>query len=171
MKTLYLLRHAKSSWAEEGAEDFDRPLAPRGRRAAPVMADYMEKQGYHPGLILCSPAARTRETLALMQERFAAETPTRFEQRLYMASAAELLRVVQALRDKADSLLLVGHNPGLQRFAGTLAGTGERSVLARLHEKFPTAALAVLAFNVAKWKDVTESGGALRDFMTPKVLA
>jgi phosphohistidine phosphatase len=170
MKILYLLRHAKSSWAEEGAEDFDRPLSGRGRRAAPAMADYMAAHHYRPDLILCSPAARTRETLALMQPRLGAAPPAQFDRHLYLATADELLQRLQAVRPDVGSLLLIGHNPGLERLAAKLAGRGERELLGELRRKYPTAALAVLAFDVARWKEVNESGGELRDFMTPAKL-
>jgi phosphohistidine phosphatase len=170
MKILYLLRHAKSSWAEEGAEDFDRPLSGRGRRAAPAMADYMAAQHYRPDLILCSPAARTRETLALMQPHLGSTPPAQFDQHLYLATADELLRRLQAVRPDVGSLLLIGHNPSLERLAAKLAGRGDRGLLGELRRKYPTAALAVLAFDVARWKEIGESGGELRDFMTPAKL-
>jgi phosphohistidine phosphatase len=171
MKILYLLRHAKSSWAEEGAEDFARPLSARGRRAAPTMADYMVAQHYHPDLILCSPAARTRETLALMQKQLGSGASAQFDRRLYLATADELLRLLQAVRQDVGSLLLIGHNPGLERLAANLAGRGKRELLAELQRKYPTAALAVLAFDVARWKEIGEAAGELRDFMTPGRLA
>jgi phosphohistidine phosphatase len=170
MKILYLLRHAKSSWAEEGAEDFDRPLSGRGRRAAPAMADYMATKHYRPDLILCSPAARTRETLALMQPHLGSAPATQFDQHLYLATADELLRRLQAVRQEVESLLLIGHNPGLERLAVKLAGRGDRELLGELRRKYPTAALAVLAFDVARWKEIGEAGGELRDFMTPAKL-
>src|SRR5262245_27489373 len=138
-KTLYLLRHAKSDRSDADAADFDRPLAPRGRRDAPLLAAYMQDQGYHPALILCSPARRTRETLDLMQAALGPKIPTKFDRKLYLAMAEGLLLRLREVADKVPSVLLVGHNPGLERLAALLAGRGDRDALARMREKYPTS--------------------------------
>ncbi|MGH6962525.1 MAG: SixA phosphatase family protein [Dongiaceae bacterium] len=163
MKTLYLFRHAKSSWTNNDAEDFDRPLAPRGRRAAPAMAAHMRKQGYVPDLVLCSPARRTRETAALVQPVLGTAIPLRFDDKLYLASAEHILRQVQAVEDKVRRLLVIGHNPGLQRLAARLAD--DAHARARLGRKFPTAGLAVFEFDVRQWNDI--EAGRLIAFVVP----
>ncbi len=163
MKTLYLLRHAKSSWAESDTEDFDRPLAPRGRRAAPAVAEHMLKQGHMPQLILCSPSRRTRETAALVQPVLGTAIPVRFDDKLYLGSAEQILRQVQAIEDDVRRLLVIGHNPGLERLAARLAD--DAHARARLGRKFPTAGMAVLEFDVDRWEEV--QAGRLAEFVIP----
>src|SRR5262245_28657886 len=106
-KALYLLRHAKSDRSDPTAADFDRPLAPRGRRDAPLLAAHMQDQGYHPALILCSPARRTRETLELMQPAIGPKIQTKFDRKLYLASPEALLQQLRAVADKIPSVLLI----------------------------------------------------------------
>lgn len=167
MKRLYLLRHAKAKQAERGASDLDRGLAPRGRRAAPVMADHMRLKRYLPDAILCSSAHRTRETLAHLQPGLGHQVGVGFDRRLYLASSSDILNQVHEQADAAQSILIVGHNPGLHQLALGLAAPRDSPALGRLREKFPTLALAVLDFNVARWRAVAWGRGTLVDFVTP----
>jgi phosphohistidine phosphatase len=129
---LYLLRHAKSSWEFLDLPDHDRPLAPRGKRAAKAMARHLRKQGIVPELVLCSTATRARETL----ERVGLEGV--LEPGLYGASAATLLGRLDDV--DAESVMLVGHNPGLHDLALRLL----RNPPAELEAKFPTGALVAM---------------------------
>lgn len=169
MKSLYLLRHAKSSWIDPGIEDYDRPLAPRGRRAAARIADYMRRHDYRPDLVLCSAACRARETWTLMAESLD-EPRVRYLKTLYLAPPSRLAAMVARLPPAAASVLIVGHNPGMEAFASSLAGTGETAHLKRLRAKFPTAALAVLRFDVAAWRSIEPVSGRLEAFIRPKDL-
>lgn len=168
MKRLFLLRHAKSSWDEPGLPDHRRPLAARGRRACDVIAEHLRAEGVAPQLVLCSPARRARETL----ERVAGGLPERFELRikpeLYGASASELAEVLRELADEFDSVMLIGHNPGIQQLAIALAAPGEGAE--GVVGKFPTAALATLAFE-GGWGALAPGSAELVDFVTPKELA
>ena len=122
MKTLFLLRHAKSSWSEPGLADFNRPLNERGRRAAPLIARYLAHCGLLPDLILCSAAQRTRETLALMLPGgLACDAVLRIESGLYGADAATLLRRLKRIETEVDCVLLIAHNPGLEDLAAGFA--------------------------------------------------
>jgi len=165
MRTLYLLRHAKSSWDDPSLDDFDRPLSERGRKAAPLIGRYMAEHGWQPDLALVSPAVRARDTWQLVAPELPAPVQTRFEPAIYMAEPEALLTL---LRDIAapGSVILVGHNPGLEQLAAILAGPGsDLQARARMTEKFPTAALA--RFDV----HAMEPGGAmLTDFIRPKDL-
>ncbi|MCP5368747.1 MAG: histidine phosphatase family protein [Hyphomicrobiales bacterium] len=167
MKTLYLLRHAKSSWKDPGLADFDRPLKGRGRRAAKAMAGHMADRGWRPDLILCSAAARTTETLALLDGRLGPRTPRLVDEGLYMAAPARLMEFVNGQDDGAASILMIGHNPGLEQFAVRLTGGAEGDAFTTLRQKFPTAALAVLRFAVGAWRDVGPRGGRLEAFVRP----
>ena len=168
MKTLYLLRHAKSAW-NRPVPDHDRPLAPRGRRAAPAMAEYMAGDGLVPDAVLSSTAARTRQTWMAM-ESVLGRPPVEWRREIYEAAASDLLAVVRGADDGIDRLLLVGHNPGIQRLALSLAGSGEPRERRRLREKFPTAALAVLELEDGRWADVEPGSGTLAGYVRPKDL-
>jgi phosphohistidine phosphatase len=147
---LYLLRHAKSSWDEPGLADHDRPLARRGKRAADAMGRYMREHGIEPEVVLCSSATRTRQTL----ERLGLPD-ARIEPELYGADAATL----RALIPDASSAMLIGHNPGMQDLALSLARSGAK--LGELAEKFPTGARATIELDT----------GELVDFVRPRDLA
>jgi phosphohistidine phosphatase len=168
MKTLYLLRHAKSSWADTGVDDLDRPLAPRGQRAAEKVADHLRQQGVAPAIVLCSSARRARETLAVMAPAFGSATEHAIEEGLYAASAAELLSRLRRIPDRTPSVMIIGHNPGLQDLAVTLVGHG--AWLERLREGFPTAALAVLRSPIASWRELGPGEAELIDFVVPREL-
>jgi phosphohistidine phosphatase len=121
MVHLILLRHAKSDWTDEGQLDKDRPLNPRGKKAAPEMAHWLEKHNLIPDRILCSTAQRTRETLERMQGVWSANPEIQFIDRLYLASPQTILE--EAMRQAADakSLLIIGHNPGMEMLATQLS--------------------------------------------------
>jgi phosphohistidine phosphatase len=165
VRTLYLLRHAKSSWDDAALADENRPLAPRGRKAARKVAAYMDANGIRPDLVLCSPALRTRQTLELVRGALGTHSDVRHEPALYGADEQELLEVVRGLPDAARSALVIGHNPGLQRFALELARSGDG--LERLREKMPTAALAALDLDAERWVDVTPASGVLTGYVVP----
>ena len=169
MKTLYLLRHAKSSRTAVTVEDFDRPLTKRGRAAATAMGAYMAKHNLSPAQVLCSSAKRTRETLERLQEALG-PVPARFEKGIYMAEAAALLRRVRRLNDTLASVMLIGHNPGLEQLALSLATGGDADLRRQIAAKFPTAGLAVIEADVDRWSDVKPGSSRLSAFVRPKDL-
>jgi phosphohistidine phosphatase len=170
MPRLLLLRHAKSSWAEPGMADRDRPLAPRGRRAAERMAAEMESMGLLPDRILCSPARRTRETLAPLLPMLAEKNAVAILEALYESSADEYRGAIAANAGDAESLLVIGHNPAIQATALGFIGTAKNNAAARLAAKFPTAALAVIAFDGTGWPDLRPKSGRLELFLRPRDL-
>ncbi len=169
MKTLYFLRHFKSSWKDRSLEDFDRPLAKRGCRAAELMAGYVARDGIAPAQILCSSSRRTRETLERMLEAFGGAVPSRFEKGIYLADTSALLLRLRRLGDSA-SVMIIGHNPGLEDLALTLIGSGEQSARARLASKFPTGALAVLSTEIRTWRELEAGCARLDTFVCPRDL-
>jgi len=170
MRRLLLLRHAKSSWADPKQQDFDRPLNARGTSAAKAVASFFSVTNLQPDLVLSSAALRARATLAHLVPALARDTRILIERRLYMASAAKLLERVQEIDDDAGTVLMIGHNPGLERLARMLAGSGKDDDLAALGAKFPTAALAVLEFGAAHWRDIAKGSGKLTEFLSPRDL-
>jgi phosphohistidine phosphatase len=172
MKRLFLLRHAKAAPAEPGMEDCDRPLMLTGAGDAAAMARYMRKNEYVPDLILCSTSARTVQTAELILAEL--QTEIEYRDALYLAATAKILAAVRAASASVSGLMIVGHNPGLEEAASLLAREPvrrkERTRREVLEEKFPTAALAVLDFEIKRWRDVAQDQGALIDFIWPKDL-
>ena len=166
--TLYLLRHAKSSWSDAALADEERPLAPRGRRDAKRVREHLERLGIAPALVLCSSARRAVQTLELLQSALGAATPVLIEPELYGATAEELLERLRVVPDDVASVLLIGHNPGLQDLALLLASAGAE--LSRLEAKFPTAALATFSLPNATWRQLSQADAVLDAFVVPKQL-
>ncbi len=168
MRTLYLLRHAKSSWDDPTLGDHERPLATRGVGATPYIADHMRDARIAPDVLLCSSARRTRETLDLLGDAIPADCEVHIEDGLYGASADALLDRLRALPDTTHRAMLIGHNPALQRLAWLLAHSGAK--LSRLNRKFPTAALATLEAPIDGWSDLSRGSAELTGFVRPKDL-
>jgi len=168
MKSLSLLRHAKSGWDAPVARDFDRPLNGRGRKAARAMGREMRRLGLGYDLILASPAARIAQTLTELAQGYGGAVATEFDARIYLASVETLLDIVRAADDKRERLLIVGHNPGLEQLALLLAAPGApREAIA---VKYPTGALAELHFDGPGWGDVAAGAGRLQRFIRPRDL-
>jgi phosphohistidine phosphatase len=174
MKTIYLLRHAKSDWANPELQDHDRPLNARGREAAPKIAAHLKAERYKPDLVLCSTARRTVETLDLVKKAIGSEVEVKFEEGLYLAEQRQLLERLQWIDDAVKSVMLIGHNPGMEQLAHALCaapeGGAEEKLHKRMREKFPTAALAVIKVPAKAWREVKAGSGRLKDFVRPKDL-
>jgi len=168
MLTLILLRHAKSSWSNPALPDFDRPLANRGLKDAPLMGKAMAERGIEPELVLCSAARRTRDTLDLVLPELKVEPEVVYDEALYHASPAKMLEILHGVRPGVNRVMLVGHNPELQAFALDLVGAGPKHFRDRLMTKYPTAGLAVINFAAGLWKSVTVNSGTLNLFLAPK---
>ena len=164
-RRLYLLRHGKSSWRDPDLDDHDRPLAGRGRRAAKAIARHLQEQGIQPELVLCSTAKRARETLERI-EPVLGRGAMCLEPGLYGAGPADLLARLHDVPPPIGSAMVIGHNPGLQELALLLArdGPGVRE----LEAKFPTGALATLAFRGAEWVVLDPGTAELIDFVRPR---
>jgi phosphohistidine phosphatase len=167
MRTLYLLRHAKSSWADPTLPDRERPLAPRGCRDAKRVAKWLVRLGIEPELVLCSSAERTRETLELLRPALGAAA-VRLEAELYAASSDQLLERIRRVPKEVATVMLIGHNPGLQELVLVLTSAG--ADLDRLRAKFPTAALATLTLAETTWTQLTAGDAVLAAYVIPKQL-
>ena len=168
VRLLCVLRHAKSSWEEPFSADQDRPLAPRGRKDMDHMAAHIRSTGLAPELVLCSSARRTRETLERLRPALPRTTTVLVEDRIYAASADELLDRIREVPAEVNTVLLIGHNPGAQELVAALAGKGSR--LRDVRDKFPTGALATLDLGKRSWSQLREGGAELRAFVAPREL-
>lgn len=168
MKTLYLLRHAKSSWDDPDLDDRERPLNERGQRAAPAMAYHMKTRGYRPDLVLCSPATRCVQTLEALAENLG-ELSVRYDEALYLATPGILHGFVTDLDPGLDQVLIIAHNPGIGEFARMMADPGDDHY-AEMAGKFPTAGLAVLTSPANAWTDLGATPWRIAEFVTPKML-
>lgn len=172
MKTLLLLRHAKSAWNDPRLDDHERPLNRRGERAAKAMADHIARQGPRPDLILCSTAMRTRQTLAPLLKRLDGPAPPiSLEKGLYLASEDALLARLQTVADDVRTVLLIGHNDGIGQLAADLTADGPPGAVAALRAKFPTGALASLRAPAGPWSDLKPGSAKLLAFVRPRDLA
>lgn len=168
MSRLLLYRHAKSSWAEPGMADRDRPLAPRGRRAAERMASVIAGADLLPDRILCSPARRTRETLAALLAVIGDSCQVSINDDLYEPSESDYRGVIASNGRDARTLLVIGHNPAIHATALTLIGTSDDTAARQVAAKFPTAALAVIDFDAHAWDQVMQKSGRLTAFIRPR---
>jgi phosphohistidine phosphatase len=167
MKTLHLLRHAKSSWDDETLADHQRPLAPRGTRDAKLVAAHLaETLPAGPELVLCSSSVRTRQTLELVAAGLG-DPRIEFDEAIYGASAGGLMARLRSVPDDIESVLVIGHNPGMQDLALELASTGAR--LPQLATKFPTCAVATLTV-AGPWSALEDGDAELTAFVIPKQL-
>ena len=169
MKTLTLLRHAKSTWDDPVARDFDRPLNRRGRRAAQTIGREMRALGLEFDQVIASPAVRVMETLDEVSNGYGRDLKPSFDKRVYLASVESLLDIVRETDEGAERLLIVGHNPGMEGLALSLSAE-ENALRAELALKYPTATLAEIALPVDHWSDVREGAGTLIRFIRPRDL-
>ena len=170
MRTLFLLRHAKSDWGTQAARDFDRPLNPRGREAAAAVGKAMRRLGIRPALVVASPAVRAAETLARVAKAHGGLPEARIEPAIYEASPVALARMVRGADDAAESLMLVGHNPGFQLLALQFAAGDAEGLREGIEAKFPTGALAEIRFAVTRWSDVADGSGQIVRVLRPRDL-
>lgn len=168
MKTLTLLRHAKSDIGDRGVRDFDRTINAKGERAAATMGRQARALGLTFDQVVASPAVRVEATLDKFARGHGDVPAAEWDKRIYLASAVTLLDVVHGAADAHDRLLLVGHNPGIEDLVLLLAPDDASTDRAAVFEKFPTASLAVLEFDVANWADLAAGEGHLARFVRPR---
>lgn len=172
MRRLLLLRHAKAELGGPDQDDHDRALTERGQSDAVAMARHIQAQGWEPARILCSTSTRTRQTAEPVLQQ--TQAPIDYIEALYHAPPGRIMALAQDADDADAVLMLIGHNPGLEQIAAMLAREPikprEQHRLDVMEEKFPTAALAVLDFDIAHWKQLSPCGGRLVDFVRPRDL-
>lgn len=167
-RSVFLLRHAKSSWDDAGLDDHDRPLSERGVRAARLIGHHLGAQRASIQLVLCSSAVRARQTLDHILGSIGSPE-VRIDPDIYLADAGELAHRLREVEVGIETVLLVGHNPAMHALAGFLVGDGEAGAVTRLRQKFPTAGLATVTIP-ADWRNLEGGCGYLQSFVVPKEL-
>lgn len=174
MKRLLLLRHAKTEPGGAGIDDHERALMARGREDAPKLGRYIRDKDYAPELIFSSTSRRTIQTVELVTDVLPGAAHVDYLGALYLAEPEVILSVIRLAPDKIKTVMVVGHNPGMEQLATALAREPvkrkEKDRFDLIEEKFPTAALAVLDFDVTRWRDIEPGEGALKDFVRPRDL-
>jgi phosphohistidine phosphatase len=159
MFILYLLRHAKSSWDDESKQDFERSLSSRGRKDCALMGEFIEEKGIDFDLVLVSTAVRTRETIELIREHAKLRGEVRYDERIYEATVSQLLDVIAQIDSDRESVLLVGHNPGIEELLALLTGEQQRVT---------TANFAKIKLKATKWSASLANKGTLEWLVRPK---
>ncbi|VXC55723.1 SixA phosphatase family protein [Sphingomonas sp. AX6] len=170
MKTLTILRHAKSGWDDPVLRDFDRPLNAKGQRAARLMGHHLASLGLRFDLVVASSAVRVRETIDDFARGYGDLAEPEWDKTLYLASADTLLDHIHALPDSADRVLMIGHNPGLEDLVLLLTPNDGGHARDAVEVKFPTASVAEIDFAVERWADAKAAGGVLVRFIRPRDL-
>lgn len=167
MLTLILLRHAKAERPVPRLADFDRKLKERGQLAAEAIGRYLAGQRLVPARVLCSPAARTRETWEIVGREFKSPPKADFDRRIYdFGDGTSLFDLIRSQAGSVSPLMLVGHNPSTEELALRLAAPGG-ALRRQMQAKYPTAGLAILQFAVAGWRDIAPGCGELLAFIRP----
>ena len=170
MKKIILLRHGKSSWTDPGLDDHDRPLNPRGKAASPIVGEWLAYRKHLPDTILCSSSVRTRETVKGIRKSVPTLPEPVIERGLYHAAPEDMRRRLRDLPDEVESVMIVGHQPGLGSLARLLSNGTENRRCSRAYEHFPTAAAAVLEVDIETWSDLDHGLARFVDFAKPREL-
>lgn len=169
MRTLYLLRHAKTEWPQ-GVDDRERPLSAQGLVDARALAGRMAAERYRPGFVLCSPAKRTRETFEILRETMP-DLTAHFDDRLYLANTGPLYEDLKAVDDGYESVLLIGHNPGLHGLVRFLAGQGDSGLMMRILSGYPAGCLAVVHCGCESWSGLMPAANRLEALLGGEEIA
>jgi phosphohistidine phosphatase len=171
MRRLLLFRHATAERGALGTSDQARELTPEGRADATAMGRYIARHAFRPDRVLVSPAVRTRESWTAMQPPALGNIATDLDAAIYDASPEGMLAVVKNAPVAAQTVMLIGHNPGLHQFAVQLTATGDIDVRERLRENFPTSGLAIFDFALESWAALHPRSGRLERFVSPKTIS
>lgn len=170
MKQLLLLRHAKSGWTRPNLHDFDRNLDDAGQVQAQKMAVCLAQSFPLPDHIICSTAQRTRETLTFVLGAYQHPLTIDLSRHIYEAPYGVILEKLQAVEAEVETVLVVGHNPGMEDVVFSLVGDGHDAAFEALGGQYPTGGCAHLVFNVENWSDLTRGRGFFQKFSSPKTL-
>jgi len=169
MLRLFVMRHAKSSWASPGARDFDRELNERGRLDLITVSKVLRERGYIPDEILCSSAERTRQTLDGIRNILPDTTKITYTEKLYSSGLDDYIGLLQS-QDTSNSIMIIGHNPMCGTLASSMSGYGKSELLEEIAYKYPTSTVSVIDFKCDNWSEITKGNGTLEDCIIPSSL-
>jgi len=170
-KTLILLRHAKTETGSPGQDDRDRHLVERGQKATQIVGNHLRQLSIRPDMTLCSTAVRTTETWFGIEQVYRDTLPVTYSDKLYLASAGEILSVIaEHATDAVEQLLVVSHNPGIHELAMKLCHSGDEELIERMSIKFPTCASAIFRCHTPDWQVLSHARCELVDFKSPRML-
>jgi phosphohistidine phosphatase len=161
MKMIYLIRHAKSDWNNPSLDDIDRGLSKRGKKSIPIMAIALKEKNIKPDLILSSPAKRAKLTIKKLLKELGLKDEIIYEDSLYMADPDTILSIINEINDKANSIFIVGHNPGLTEFANLI----DNKTIGNI----PTLGIIALKYKIKKWKECKYHKSRVEFFIYPKM--
>jgi phosphohistidine phosphatase len=160
-KTLYLVRHAKSSWSDASLSDRDRPLNKRGRRSAPDMGNRLAAKGHSPDLIIASPAKRAWMTAKIIAKELDYDKSAILtDESMYFSGIGGMLNMLEGLDDRYQKVMIVGHNPAMTSLLNSLCDASVANM--------PTCAIAVIDYDMASWSELRSAEGILLDYDFPK---
>ncbi len=172
MKRLYLLRHSKAGHAgKKILDDQDRPVTDKGIELCIHIAEQIKKIDPFPQLILCSPALRAKQTSDLLLRQMEKKVRVQMESGLYLAEPEDLFEILRETDDAISSLMVIGHNPGLQEFAILLSGKGNKKKFRQMRNNFPPPSMATLDIHINEWAEMEERCGELLDFIVGKAIS
>lgn len=166
MLSLYIMRHAKSSWAVPGARDFDRELNDRGISDLKKMKKFIEQEKIEPHTILCSSAIRTRQTLAEIASGFSHKPDIIHTEKLYSSGMQEYIEIINSVKNNGP-LMIIGHNPMCGTLATTLPSDGDEDELEKIAYQYPTSTITAINFDLDDWSQVVVRSGYLKKSMFP----
>lgn len=167
---LFLLRHTKSDWGEDGLADFDRPLNSRGKTAARAIGRHMKENSLYPNRILCSTSQRTRETLSRILTYQPRETQIHLLSDIYEQEGLSYSGLIRHHGGRSQNLMVIGHNPAIEQTAEELIGTGDAAAISDMRMKYPTGALTIIDFDITDWADLQTGTGHLAQYVKPRDL-
>ncbi|MBH71592.1 MAG: phosphohistidine phosphatase [Pelagibacteraceae bacterium] len=170
MKTIFLLRHAKSSWDNLNLDDFDRPLSNKGIKASKKIGNYLKTNKFVPDIIYCSTAKRAKQTWELTNRIIKKKKNILYKDNLYMANLSEFMKIIKKTKNKFKNLMIVSHNPGIESLAIELSKNENNKFHQIINIKYPTGALVVIKFNLNDWGKINYKKGEIYEFIKPKEL-
>ena len=170
MKKLYILRHAKSDYPDDINDDHARPLNKKGQKDCKLIGNYLIQHNINLQVILSSDAVRTKETITNILRVSGNRTEVNFSNKLYLATAGEIIKQIGKDAGDAESVMVVAHNPGVWQLAQILTQSGDYDLLKQLATKYPTASMACFSINIDNWQDLQPASAILDRFITPKSL-
>lgn len=170
MKQLYILRHAKSDYPENIADDHERPLNKRGEAACKKIADFIKQNNISPEVVLCSDALRTTQTINNIMKHSGNDFKVDYTPKLYLATPGEILKELAKIDSNISSAMIVSHNPGVENLTKILLKDGDVDSIKRLQVKYPTAGLAIMSVAADSWDKISPASAILERFIAPKML-